>query len=232
MDVSPLPPPPEHPVRPPRVAIAGEERLRLDTSDGQTLEALGRLPSDARRVVVLCHPHPLYGGTMHNAVIVAMTKAVAEARSDEVGTLRFNFRGVEGSTGRYSAGSGEKLDVIAAVDGLRNEMPNVEISLVGYSFGSWVGLRAAWDHPEVDRVALIAPAVRIFRYVEDNECRRPLPTEIAVGDQDDFVKVSAARNLARYLGAQLHVIDGADHFFVGYRTTVAKTLLSFVAPAF
>lgn len=232
MDASPLPPPPEHPVRPPRVKIAGEERLQLDTSDGETLEALGRLPSTARRIVVLCHPHPLYGGTMHNAVVVAMTKALAQARGEEVGTLRFNFRGVEGSTGRYTAGAGEKLDVIAAVDGLRNEIPAAHISIFGYSFGSWVGLRAAWDHPEVDRVALVAPAVRIFRFAEDEECRRPLPTEIAVGDRDDFVKVSAARNLARYLGAQLHVVDGADHFFVGYRTTVAKTLLPFVAPGF
>lgn len=230
MEASPLPPPPEHPVRPPHTSIAGEVALRLETADGESLEALGRLPSNARRVVVLCHPHPLYGGTMHNAVIVAMAKALAEVSDDDVGTLRFNFRGVEGSSGRYTAGSGEKLDVIAAVDGLRNEMPNADVSIVGYSFGSWVGLRAAWEHPEVERVALVAPAVRIFRYGEGQECRRPLPTEVVVGDHDEFVAVHAARNLARYLGAQLHVVDGADHFFVGHRRTVAKMLLPFVAP--
>lgn len=187
------------------------------------------MPPNARRAVVLCHPHPLYGGTMHNAVIVAMAKAMADA-GDPVGSLRFNFRGVEGSTGRYSEGQGEKLDVIAAVDGLKNLHPSVDVTIVGYSFGSWVGLRAAWDHPEVDRVALIAPAARIFSYAEDQECRRPLPTEILVGDKDDFVSVPSARKLASYLGAQLHVIDGADHFFVGHRRIVAKMLLPFVAP--
>ncbi|PKN50149.1 MAG: alpha/beta hydrolase [Deltaproteobacteria bacterium HGW-Deltaproteobacteria-20] len=224
-----LPPPPEHPTRPPPVAISGEEPFRIETSDGQSLEARLRLPSDVRRVVVLCHPHPLYGGTMHNAVIVALAKALADAGGN-VGSLRFNFRGVEGSTGGYEEGRGEKLDVIAAVDGLRNLHPHVDVTIVGYSFGSWVGLRAAWDHPEVDRVALIAPAARIFSYAEDQECRRPLPTEIIVGDKDDFVPVTSARKLARYLGAQLHVIDGADHFFVGYRRVVAKMLLPFVAP--
>ncbi|MFW5738782.1 MAG: alpha/beta hydrolase [Myxococcota bacterium] len=229
-DISPLPPPPEHPVRPPHVRIPGEVPLRLETSDGESLEALGRLPSDVQRVVIICHPHPLYGGTMHNAVVVAVTKMLAEQRAEEVGTLRFNFRGVEGSSGRYCAGEREKLDVLAAVDGLRNEMPDADVTLVGYSFGSWVGLRAAWEHPEVDRIALVAPAVRIFRYAEDTECRRPIPTEVVVGDRDDFVKVSVARNLARYLGAQLHVVDGADHFFVGHRRTVAKILLPFIAP--
>lgn len=231
MDVSPLPPPPEHPVRPPRVVLPQEEPFLLQTSDGQSLEALGRLPSEARRVVVLCHPHPLHGGTMHNAIVVAMVKALGEAGGQEVGTLRFNFRGVEASTGRYSEGEGEKLDVIGAVDGLRNLMPNALVSVVGYSFGSWVGLRAAWEHEEVDRLGLIAPAARIFRYSEqEGECRRPLPTEILVGDRDEFVSVASARKLARYLGAQLHVVDGADHFFVGQRRLVAKMLLPFVAP--
>jgi len=168
---------------------------------------------------------------MHNAIVVALAKTLAEAGGQEVGTLRFNFRGVEASTGRYADGEGEKLDVIGAVDALRNMMPNVPVTVVGYSFGSWVGLRAAWEQEEVERVALIAPAARIFRYAEqDGECRRPLPTEILVGDRDEFVSVASARNLARYLGAQLHVLDGADHFFVGQRRLVAKMLLPFVAP--
>ncbi len=224
-----LPPIPDNPVRPPHVVLAGEQAHWLETSDGQSLEALARLPSGVSRAVVICHPHPLYGGTMHNAVVIALAKALKEA-GDDVGTIRFNFRGVERSSGRYTAGEGEKLDVIAAVDGLRNQMPNAAVSVVGYSFGSWVGLRAAWAHPEVERVALIAPAVRIFRYAEKLECRRPMPTEVVVGDHDDFVDVPSARKLARYLGAQLHVIKGADHFFVGFRTFVARTLLPFVAP--
>ncbi len=230
MDPSPLPPVPEHPVRPPHVRIRGEVSFRLDTADGESLEALGRLPSGAHRIVILCHPHPLYGGTMHNAIVVALAKGLAEHDGEEVGTLRFNYRGVEGSSGRYSSGAGEKVDVLSAIDGVRNEMPHADVSLAGYSFGSWVGLRAAWEHPEVNRVALVAPAVRVFRFQEHEECRRPLPAEVLVGDRDEFVSVSAARGLSRYLGAQLHVLDGADHFFVGHRKAVDRMLRPFLAP--
>jgi len=224
-----LPPVPENPVRPPMVDLPGEEPFRIDTVDGHSLEARLRLPSDARRAVVLCHPHPLYGGTMHNAVIVAVAKTLAQA-DEPTAVLRFNFRGVERSSGRYSEGQGEKLDVLAAIDGLRNMNPRMDISVVGYSFGSWVGMRAAWEHPEVERLALIAPAARVFSYVEDQECRRPLPTFIAVGDQDGFASVDSVRKLASYLGAHLDIIHGADHFFVGYRRTLATRLMFFIAP--
>ena len=230
MGSSSLPPPPSNPLRPPIVRVEGEARFQLTTADGESLEALGRLPSGAVRAVVLCHPHPLYGGTMHNAVVVAMAKLLREQGGDDVATLRFNFRGVEGSSGTFTNGPGEKLDVLAAIDGVLNELGSTRVTVVGYSFGSWVGLRAAWEQPEVDRAALVAPAVRLFDYEESSECRRPLPTELLVGDRDGFVDVVEARSLARFLGARMHVIDGADHFFVGYRRLVAKTLLSFVAP--
>ena len=167
---------------------------------------------------------------MHNAIVVALAKALG-AFGDDVGSLRFNFRGVEKSTGRYGEGEGEKLDVFGAVDGLRNLFPHASLSVVGYSFGSWVGLRTAWEHEEVERVALIAPAARIFPYMEqEGECRRSLPTEMVVGDSDAFVSLDAARDIARHLGARLHVMPGADHFFVGQRRQVAALLLPFLIP--
>lgn len=228
--VSPLPPVPKNPVRPPSVRLVGEEAWTLDTVDGERLEARGRVTATASRVVVLCHPHPLYGGTMHNAVIVALARRLLDGDPAEVSFLRFNFRGVEASSGVHLHGVGEKLDVLAAIDGVLNISPSAQVTVVGYSFGSWVGLRAAWEHPEVQRVALIAPAVRVLNYEEAAECRRPLPTEVVVGDRDEFVDVTQARTLARSIGARLHVIDGADHFFVGHRRLVTQTILPFIAP--
>jgi alpha/beta superfamily hydrolase len=174
---------------------------------------------------------------MHNAIIVAMVNALACA-SSHVGSLRFNFRSVEGAKGRHFCRNAgpvadaheEQLDVIGAIDGLLNAFSGIAVSIVGYSFGSMVGLRAAWAHPEVDRIALIAPAVRIFSYAEGHACRRPLPTDILVGDRDRFAPVAEVRSLAKCLGARLHTISGADHFFEGHQQDVAQMLLPCVAP--
>lgn len=177
---------------------------------------------------------------MHNAVIVDLVKSIAEARTriGATATLRFNFRGVGRSTGRHSEGQGEHLgevvDVIAAVDAVLNALSSdgasLQVSIVGYSFGSWVGLRAAWAHPEVERVVLIAPPIRILSHSEDTECRRPLPTEIVVGDRDSFAPIDSVRSLARYLGARLHTIVGADHFFANHRKDMVEAVLPHLAP--
>ncbi len=226
-----LPPPPDVPERPPPRLLAGEQPLSLRTQDGLQLEALARLPARATRAVVFCHPHPLYGGTMHNAVILTLARRVAEVSADDTATLRFNFRGVEGSEGTHDQGRGELLDAIAAVDHVKHALPRARITLVGYSFGSWVGLRAAWRDPDIERYALIAPAVRLLDYEAYASEWRPIHAEIAVGDHDQFVEVTDARRLAERIGATLHVIDGADHFFVAHRSLLARTLMSFIVPA-
>jgi len=87
-----LPPPPANPELPPEVKLAGERGVHLSTDDSLTLEARVRIPEHASRVVVLCHPHPLYGGTMHNAIVVVIAKVLAERGGDHVGTLSFNYR--------------------------------------------------------------------------------------------------------------------------------------------
>jgi pimeloyl-ACP methyl ester carboxylesterase len=102
-----LPPPPERPELSPEVQIAGEEELFVP-AEGARRQALALLPAAAERVVVLCHPRPRCGGTMHNAVVVVLAKALAEAGGGRVGWLRFNFRGVGKSQGRYDAGRAEE----------------------------------------------------------------------------------------------------------------------------
>jgi alpha/beta superfamily hydrolase len=194
------------------------------------LEALARMPATASRAVILLHPHPLYGGTMHNAVILTLARMVAEQGEAETASLRFNFRGVEGSEGTHDRGAGELLDVEAAVGHVRHVLPRARITLVGYSFGSWVGLRAAWKDPDIERIALIAPATRLLDYDGLASEWRPLHAEIAVGDRDQLVELADARRLAERIGAALHVIEGADHFFVAHRRRLAQTLIRFVVP--
>ena len=188
------------------------------------------MPATATRVVVLCHPHPLYGGTMHNAVILTLARMVAEVGADTTATLRFNFRGVEKSEGSHDQGRGELLDALAAVAHVKRLLPRARITLVGYSFGSWVGLRAAWKDPDIERFALVAPAMRLLDYEGYASEWRPIHAEIAVGDHDQFVEVTDARRLAERIGATLHVIDGADHFFVAHRRLLGRTLLKFIVP--
>lgn len=166
---------------------------------------------------------------MHNAVILTLTRMLAE-RDEDTASLRFNFRGVERSEGAHDHGAGELLDVVSAVDAVKRALPRARITLVGYSFGSWVGLRAAWRDPDIERIALIAPAMRLLDYDGYANEWRPIHAEIAVGDRDQFVEVSDARRLADRIGATLHVIDGSDHFFVAHRRLLGQTVMPFIAP--
>ncbi len=111
------------------------------------LEAQLRQPKSALRgAVVLCHPHPVYGGTMDNRVIYRAAKCAAQ---EGFAALRFNFRGVGRSTGTFDQGLGEKDDVKAAMDWLGSKYPGLPLALVGYSFGAWVGLQVGCADPRI-----------------------------------------------------------------------------------
>jgi len=227
---SELPPPPTEPEFPPAVTLAGEHPRVLRTTDGLALEGLARLPSTASRAVVLCHPHPLYGGCMHNAIIVVVARAVRETAGSDAGTLRFNFRGVQGSEGEHEQGRGEVVDALSAIDTVKRDLPEARVAVLGYSFGSWIALRAAMVHDGVERVGLVAPPTRIFDYSRDGS-QRVLPVEVLVGDHDPFVDVDDARSLAKHLGARITILQGADHAFVSSRRAVADAIVPFLLGA-
>jgi len=202
----------------------------LRAADGTAIEAMARLPRSASRAVVICHPHPLYGGSMHNAIVLVMARALRERGGDDVATLRFNFRGVPGSGGAHEEGRGELLDVVAAVDAVRRELPQASVCLAGYSFGSWLALRAALDDDGIERVGLVAPAARIFSYPGLAPGRR-LPIHVVVGDRDQFVAADEARALAQRLKATITVMPDADHYFVSQRRAVADAIVPFLLGA-
>ncbi len=229
-----LPPPPEVPPRSPPVAVAGERAMRIPGLDGgPALDARVHAPLHAERSVVLCHPHPLYGGSMHSPVPLAIAKAFADLANDRVAWLRFDFRGVGASEGSYDAGRGEVDDVLAAIDALRREAPGVPMSLGGHSFGSWVGLRAAaaqaGTEGSVERVLLVSPSVRFFDFGPE-PIRFPGPITLFVGDQDDLLDVPEAQALAARLGAALRVFEGFDHHFLKSRRAMAEAALPVLAP--
>jgi alpha/beta superfamily hydrolase len=223
------------------VFLAGEEPVSLRTEDGLTLRALGCFPAEARRAVILCHPHPLYGGTMHNAVVLVVNKYLRETGGDKVATLRFNYRGVDGSEGAYDHAKREALDVRAALFEAARRAPGARLSVMAYSFGTRVALRAlaepigdltgpdAAPVPEVERLALVAPAVRIFHFPEDRG-RFAGAIEIFTGDADQFSDVVDVRTLSDRFGAPLHVLSGSDHYFIRFRRKLAELVAPFVAP--
>jgi hypothetical protein len=224
------------------VVVKGEEAVTvLGLSGEPSLEAQISASPEAERAVVLCHPHPLYGGTMHSAVVVAIARLLADKGGERDATLRFNYRGVGASEGRYGEGLGEVMDARAALRALAARAPRAKVTMCGYSFGTWVGLRAAAIEGNVERVALIAPAVRIFSFVREDGAKFGAPERpidevsasrlaIYLGDEDEFCGVQEARDLADKLGASLRVFPGSDHFFLSSRRKLAEAVMPFLAP--
>src|SRR5512143_822587 len=126
-----------------------------------SLRLAGRLatPTGARGAAVICHPHPLYGGSMDNNVVAALERSLQAAG---YATLAFNFRGVGGSDGGYGDFDGECDDARAALAFLRARGGAPEIVLAGYSFGAMVALRVGWADAEVDRLIAVAPPLTML----------------------------------------------------------------------
>jgi len=128
-------------------------------SDNLKIEALMEFKS-ARKGIVITHPHPLYGGDMHNPVVDTIRKAY---RKKGYTTLRFNFRGTGQSQGKYDDGHGEQADVRAAVDKLRVDGLE-EIHLAGYSFGAWVNARLVSAGLSIKQMVMVSPPVAMINF--------------------------------------------------------------------
>jgi uncharacterized protein len=199
--------------------------LFLDGPAGR-LEALlnGGAP-DASHAALVCHPHPLYGGTLHNKVVFHTMKAL---NSFGFPVLRFNFRGAGLSAGEHDHGNGEVEDVLTALQWLEREY-SLPIVFAGFSFGAAVGLRAACPDPRV--AALIALGVPVspvddraydYRFLEN--CAKP--KLFVSGDRDQFGPRAKLQALVDPLPQprELHFISGADHFFEGRMREVREAV--------
>lgn len=181
------------------------------------LEAILWTPSgpprrQPRLAAVVCHPHPLFGGTMHNKVVYQATKSL-EALGLPV--LRFNFRGAGLSAGEHDRGVGEQDDVRAALDFLAKQFPGVPLLLAGFSFGAWVGLRVGCEDPRVARLIGLGVPVNSsdFSFLRTSN----KPKLFVHGSADQFGAVGEVQRLVASLAGEnsLIVVKGADHFFTG-----------------
>ncbi len=189
------------------------------------LEIEGQLAaSDRRRGVVITHPHPLYGGNMHNNVVAAVCRAY---QSMGCTTLRFNFRGVGGSQGNYDDGIGEQEDVRAAVAYLADT--GIEkIDLAGYSFGAWVNAMAVYGGLLVDKMIMVSPPAAFidFKSISDLDSLELIVT----GNRDEIAPAGMVAQLypAWNPAAKFEVIQGADHFYGGYENQLEAVLTDFL----
>lgn len=161
---------------------------------------------------LVCHPHPLFGGTMHNKVVYQAAKSLHEAGMP---VLRFNFRGTGLSQGAHDGGRGELADVRVALDYLSQEFEDIPILVAGFSFGACVGLNIGCQNSRVTRlIGLGIPLMRCdMAYLE--ECTKP--KLFISGGNDEFGPRKKVEALFATLPEpkRLKIIDSADHFFAG-----------------
>ena len=192
-------------------------------SNGLKIE--GRLAEgDHPKGVVITHPHPLYGGDMHNNVVAAVSRTYQKIGCT---TLRFNFRGVGGSQGNYDDGIGEQEDVRAAVAHLADSGMR-QIDLAGYSFGAWVNALAVSGGLKVDNMIMVSPPVAFidFKSISNLNGLKLIVT----GSRDDIAPADTVEKIYPTWSptAKFEVISGADHFYGGHQDKLEAVLEDFL----
>ena len=189
-------------------------RLREVTIEGPAgpLEGLlqERDAHDHAWIVLVCHPHPQKGGTLHNKVVHRVAAVLHELGAT---VLRFNFRGVGKSAGVYDQGMGELEDARAALAWLRMRHSGARVTLAGFSFGAWVAARLAASEARIERVILVAPPVSTADF--SVLATSPVPKLVIQGTRDDLAPAAALE--AAFPGwadpKTLVRVEGATHFF-------------------
>lgn len=176
---------------------------------------------DPPLAALVCHPHPLFGGTMHNKVVYQAAKALHHFG---VPVLRFNFRGAGLSEGEHDKGRGEQDDVRVALNYLASQFPGKPVLLAGFSFGSWVGLRVGCEDWRVTKLIGLGIPVDNSDLSYLRACVKP--KLIIQGGNDQFGSRANVERLFAQLPEQkrLVIVDGADHFFAGKLDQVAAAI--------
>jgi len=184
-------------------------------------EGVGPFPA-----VIVCHPHPLYGGSMDNNVVDSVSEALTQA---SLIAFKFNFRGVGGSQGEFGQGVGEQEDVDAAISFVTTvrEVDSERIGLVGYSAGAGFALPVSFNDDRIKALAAVSPPLSMFDFKFLKSCLKP--KLLIYGDRDNFT--SASQLLESYQDLpdpkEYESIEGADHFWWGYESSLATKVAAF-----
>jgi alpha/beta superfamily hydrolase len=207
-------------------ALPAAERVTLRGPAGD-LEARIETPHGLERIeafAVICHPHPVYGGTLDNKVVYSLARAFHDVG---VPTIRFNFRGVGQSAGSFADGIGETEDALAVVAAGREKWPDAALWLGGFSFGGAVAIRAAAvTNPE--RLVTVAPAIR--RVPLEGVTMPTCPWLIVQGDRDELVNYTEVMEWASKLAhpPEIALLPGVEHFFHGKLNELRDAVTTFV----
>ncbi len=176
-------------------------------------------------VGLVCHPHPLYGGTMHTKVVFSVAKTL---QALNIPALRFNFRGVGHSSGTYDEGRGEIDDTRFALEFLSRRYPGTPAILAGFSFGAWVGLRVAAADDRVQAMIGLGTPVRMF---DGNNLQDSHKPKLFIhGTDDEVAPFTLLEQWFEHVPApkSLIAIEGADHFFQSHLPEVQGVVVDFV----
>jgi len=190
------------------------------------IEAILKVPVEpVRRAAVICHPHPLFGGNMHNKVVYRIGRTFEDAG---FAVLRFNFRGTGRSEGKHDHGRGEKDDLHAAIGMLGEKYPGVQLLLAGFSFGAAVILEDAACEDRIEGV--LAAGVPVSKVDFKDIARFARPKLFVQGSLDQFGSVpELTRAFATLNGPKrLKIIEGANHFFDGHLADLSQVVKDFI----
>lgn len=186
--------------------------ITIESSDSVSLEARWDAPDEATHVLVFAHPHPLSEGTMNAPLMVKVTEALV---AKGVAVLRFNFRGVGGSSGSHDYGEGEINDIAAAMAEAAATYPDLPLAIAGWSFGAATSLR--WQARDGSAHTYVGIALPVGR---ESSPSLPTPSELLpaqryliIGDRDQFTTLERVHRYGTAIGAEVDLMRGSDHFF-------------------
>jgi len=205
------------------------KKTRVSFPSGElVLEGILAIPEGAGPfpAVIVCHPHPLYGGSMDNNVVSSLFETVTQAT---LASLKFNFRGVGGSRGEFSQGIGESEDVEAVISFISTvkEVDSKRIGLAGYSAGAGFALPVGYSDARIRALAAVSPPLLMFDFDFLKNC--PKPKLLISGNRDNFVPTDQFLEFCQDLPEpkEFESIEGADHFWWGYEPRLAAKVTAF-----
>jgi alpha/beta superfamily hydrolase len=205
------------------------DKIRVTFPSGELfLEGIVAIPQGAGPlpVIIVCHPHPLYGGSMDNNVVCSLCEALTKA---SFVSFKFNFRGVGASQGEFGQGIGEQTDVEAAISFISRlkGINSTRIGLAGYSAGAGFAIPVGSGDSRIKALAAVSPPLNMFSFDFLGSCLKP--RLLVSGSRDDFTPADQFLEFCQNLAEpkQCEVIEGADHFWWEYESRLAAKVTAF-----